>query len=96
MDEIKINIIPFYPNELGLPKYCNYVQIKFTPNEFIFDFGFVDPIQVNDTTDEINAEIISRVCMNHKVGKLFLDAFKDNMTKFEKISKKINDFERKK
>ena len=89
-DKIRaIKVFPEYPENIGRPKYCNFVQVKFTPNEYMFDFGFVDPIEVNESEEEINAMILSRICMNHGVAKSFLKAFQENMEKFNIISSEI-------
>jgi len=87
--EKNIKVIPFYSDDIGLPNYCNFVQVKFTSNEYLFDFGFVDPQDVDVNSEEIAANIVSRVCMNHQVAREFLKVFQENIEKFEKIADKI-------
>ena len=91
--KIRVKIVPQYPEDIDRPLYCNYAQVRFTPNEYLFDFGFVDPVNVDENQmqneDEISAMVLSRICMNHDVARDFLRALQENMQKFDEISSKI-------
>jgi len=80
-----------YPQELGLPQYCNLIKIQFTSNEYIMEFAFIDPKQINNESDteNLNATVIQRTCMSHKTAKDFFYTFKENFEKFERTIKEI-------
>ena len=84
----ELKIVLDYPQDIGHPKYCNFVNVRFTNLEYTFDFAYVDPKQLQDDIpdDIVKASVVQRVCMSHQVAKSFLDAFKGNLKKFEKVS----------
>lgn len=87
-----LRIMLDYPKELGLPCYCNFVQIRFTSNEYLFDFAFVDAKDIKDdmTDESLVATVTKRVCMSHNVAEQFFEAFKENLEKFKTIQKELN------
>ena len=62
--ELKIELE--LPEDVAVPKYCNNINIQFTPHEYIFNFAFIDPSKVDEDTKKIKARINTRICMNHK------------------------------
>ncbi len=63
--------------------YSNLVIVSHTDSEFILDFARLLP-------GKPKAKVHSRVIMNPKNCKLFLNALQDNLNKFEAKFGKIN------
>jgi len=85
----ELKVVLDYPSDLKQPQYCNFANIQFTKYEYTFDFAYVDPKQLKgDLSDNIiKASVIQRVCMNHEVAKLFLNALQNNIKKYNKAMK---------
>ncbi len=64
-------------NQIADGVYANLVIVSHSDSEFIFDFARMLP-------GKPKATIHSRVIMNPKNAKLFLNALQDNISKFEK------------
>ncbi len=63
--------------------YSNLVIVSHTDSEFILDFARMLP-------GKPKAKVHSRVIMNPKNCKLFLNALQDNLNKFESKFGKVN------
>lgn len=71
-------------NETAEGTYSNFVIVSHSDSEFILDFARIIP-------GKPKAKVHSRVIMNPKHCKLFLNALNDNVTKFESKFGKISD-----
>jgi hypothetical protein len=83
----EVKIVLEIDNDKKLPQYCNQIQIRFTPFEYIFDFVYVDASRpYKNEKDTIIGSVVSRVCMTHKTAEDFLNAFNSNLKRFKKIN----------
>lgn len=84
MDEKKNKGLELEMNEqIADGVYANLVIVSHSDSEIIFDFARMLP-------GKPKARIHSRVILNPKNAKLFLKAFEDNITKYEKKFGKIS------
>jgi hypothetical protein len=62
------------PEELSAV-YSNLVRISHSPSDIVFDFGQILPMQ--------KPRILSRVVMSPMAAKLFFNALKENLARYE-------------
>jgi hypothetical protein len=55
--------------------YSNLVRISHSPSDIVFDFGQILPLQ--------KPRVLNRVVMSPVAAKLFLNALKENLTRYE-------------